>query len=184
MGLPSTVPCWTLMHGIKELALSIRIMSEVWAFATQKGSKLLLLLAIADFADDHGRAFPSVPTLAKKTRLSVRNVQYMLKALEDEGALKIALRPHRSSLYTVLRPWGENFAPGGGENFAPGGATQRRKVVQPIAPRTVIEPDISKNDEDLKKGLTFLTPGSIAYESSKPKDSDEGEEAKADEPSE
>lgn len=85
--------------------MSIRVMSEVWQHAPQKGSKLLLLLAIADFADDQGRAYPSVTTLAKKTRLSVRNIQYMLSALEIEGALEIRPQQNRPNLYTVLQPW-------------------------------------------------------------------------------
>src|SRR6266540_4691977 len=68
--------------------VSIRVMNWVWEHSTAKGSELLLLLAIADAADDHGRnAFPSISTLAAKTRMSRRTVQRLVVKLEDDGHL-------------------------------------------------------------------------------------------------
>ena len=56
--------------------MSLRVMNWVWEHSTAKGSELLLLLDIADAADDQGRnAFPSISTLAAKTRMSRRTVQ-------------------------------------------------------------------------------------------------------------
>src|SRR5262245_56548309 len=70
--------------------MSIKVMSHVWEHSQQKGSYLLTLLAIADYAHDDGtRAYPSVGTLARKTRLSERNVQYVLHKLADSGELVI-----------------------------------------------------------------------------------------------
>jgi hypothetical protein len=54
--------------------MSISIMTLVWSESQHKGSELLLLLAIADNANDQGIAYPSLRTLAKKTRMSRRNV--------------------------------------------------------------------------------------------------------------
>jgi len=71
--------------------MSIRTMTRVWKNSTQSGGKLLLLLAIADFANDDGMAFPGIDTLAKKTRQSRRTVQRQLSDLEDKG--EIALEP-------------------------------------------------------------------------------------------
>lgn len=48
-----------------------------------------MLLAIADFSDDEGRAYPSVPTLAQKCRMSKRNAQFILRNLEGSGELTI-----------------------------------------------------------------------------------------------
>lgn len=39
--------------------MSIRVMSSVWANSKQSGNDLLVLLALADFADDRGVAFPA-----------------------------------------------------------------------------------------------------------------------------
>ena len=69
--------------------MSIRVMSLVWEYSKQQGSALLVLLAIADFADDDGYCYPSVERLAHKARMSVRNVRYVLRQIEESGELVI-----------------------------------------------------------------------------------------------
>jgi len=49
--------------------MSVRSIGRVWDHSAASGSFLLMLLAIADFADDDGNAYPSVPTLARKCRM-------------------------------------------------------------------------------------------------------------------
>jgi hypothetical protein len=61
--------------------LSVRVLNLVWTRSTHKGSELLLLLAIADNADDEGFAFPGIPLLAAKTRLTPRAVQYAMRKI-------------------------------------------------------------------------------------------------------
>lgn len=84
--------------------MSIRVMSQVWEHSKQQGSALLVLLAIADFADDDGYAYPSVERLAAKARMSPRNVRYVLRQLEESGELAIEAGGgrHRSNLYRVI----------------------------------------------------------------------------------
>jgi DNA-binding MarR family transcriptional regulator len=67
--------------------MSIAIMTRVWSESQHKGSELLLLLAIADNANDQGIAYPSVRTLAKKTRLHPHHVKKLLRVLEASGEL-------------------------------------------------------------------------------------------------
>ncbi len=50
-----------------------------------------MLLAIADFADDDGRAYPAVAKLAKKCRTTPRHANRLLAALRDSGELEIRL---------------------------------------------------------------------------------------------
>ena len=70
--------------------MSIKIMNRVWQCSQQKGSALLLLLAIADNAnDDLGYAWPSTDTLAAKIRMHQRQVQRILVAIEEAGELAI-----------------------------------------------------------------------------------------------
>jgi hypothetical protein len=64
-------------------------MAKVWEASRHTGSDLLMLLAIADFADDNGNAYPSVSTLAAKCRMQPRNARYCLATLVDSGELKI-----------------------------------------------------------------------------------------------
>jgi hypothetical protein len=53
--------------------MSSYVTSLVWRFSKSDGSTLLTALAIADFCDDDGRAYPAVGTLAKKARISKRS---------------------------------------------------------------------------------------------------------------
>jgi hypothetical protein len=69
--------------------MSIHVMNEVWSKSQHKGGALNLMLAIADFASDQGSAYPGVPTLAQKIRMSTRNTQLLLRKLEESGELKV-----------------------------------------------------------------------------------------------
>lgn len=71
--------------------MSIKTMTRVWEHSKQESSALLLLLALADFADDDGFCWPDEPTLAKKSRGSVRNTRRLLIKLEAEQ--EIVRRP-------------------------------------------------------------------------------------------
>lgn len=86
--------------------MSIHFMDQVWQHSRHKGSELLLLLAIADYANQAGTAWPSVASLACKTRLSVRRVQQLLRALADEDLPELQILrsagPYRSNLYRIL----------------------------------------------------------------------------------
>lgn len=80
--------------------MSIRKMNDVWKLSEQSGGKLLLLLAIADFANDAGMAYPGIDTLAEKTRQSRRTVQRQISDLEEEGELAVEPGTGRSNTNT------------------------------------------------------------------------------------
>jgi hypothetical protein len=82
--------------------MSIHCANRVWEYSAQEGNALLLLLALADYADENGFAFPGQETLAAKTRLGVRQTRRHLAALQAAGELLILDRPGRSNLYVVL----------------------------------------------------------------------------------
>lgn len=81
--------------------MSIRVMSWVWENSPASGSELLLLLAIADFGDDDGIAFPKVEKLVKKARMSRASVFRSLKSLREDGSLEITQRG-RASQYRII----------------------------------------------------------------------------------
>lgn len=62
----------------------------MWDCATEyaKG-ELLVLLALADWANDEGHCHPSVPRIANKSRLTERQVYNVLKQLQADGAISI-----------------------------------------------------------------------------------------------
>jgi len=125
-------------------------MSRVWDHSAHSGTDLLMLLAIADFSDDDGNAYPAVATLAKKCRMKPRNCQYILNALEQSGELSI--RPNKgirgTNLYQVnLAALGVHSVAGVQsaarvQPSAQGGAMQCAKVVQP----TAYEPSVNHQE--------------------------------------
>lgn len=91
--------------------MSVKVMSHVWEHSKQKGSKLLMLLAIADSANDAGFAWPSQATLAKKARMTKRNAQRLLDQLATTGEIVIFNRVseaenehHFSNVYQIALP--------------------------------------------------------------------------------
>lgn len=65
--------------------MSVRVMSLVWEHGPEAPADRLMLLAIADNADDHGLAWPGVDRLAAKCCITRRSAQRALRRLEDYG---------------------------------------------------------------------------------------------------
>lgn len=118
--------------------MSIAVMSAIWEHSECKGSELLVMLALADFATDDGRSWPSVERLAKKTRLSERNVRYVLRQLEETGVIATLSQGAKNgcNLYRILPP--ANFAPL--QPSVDRGATQRIEGGQHVAPEPSLDP--------------------------------------------
>ena len=71
-------------------AVSVKVMAYVWEHSRQSGSHLLTLLAIADWCRDDGTyAYPTIPMLAAKARLSIRQIQRIIVEIERAGELLI-----------------------------------------------------------------------------------------------
>ena len=65
--------------------MSISVMSLVWKRANVSDYDLLILLALADWADDDGEnCYPKIDTISLKTRISRRTVFDSLKRLEKD----------------------------------------------------------------------------------------------------
>lgn len=84
--------------------MSIAVTRAVWERSRARGGARLVLLAIADFADDKGEAWPAAPTLAAKCRMSKSTVFEALAELRRIGELEIDVRrgPHRCNRYRVI----------------------------------------------------------------------------------
>ena len=69
--------------------MSIRVMTSVWDDARTKAhTELLVLLALADWANDDGHCWPTVAALAAKARLSERATQQILGRLAATGRIR------------------------------------------------------------------------------------------------
>jgi hypothetical protein len=69
--------------------MSIKVMSKVWDGYPAGGSELLALLALADWSNDDGMCFPSIASIASKTRLSRSQAQRVVHALIDQGFVAV-----------------------------------------------------------------------------------------------
>ena len=83
--------------------MSIRIMSAVFESETLGPTERLIMLSLADHADDEGRCYPSIDRLSRRTGLSERAVQTNIGKLRDQGYIKVVLRgcKGRSNLYFI-----------------------------------------------------------------------------------
>lgn len=84
--------------------MSVRTMARVWAESGHAGTGLLMMLAIADFADDEGNAYPAVTTLAAKCRMKPRNANYILASLQASGELEVRQNegPRGTNRYRIV----------------------------------------------------------------------------------
>jgi DNA-binding IscR family transcriptional regulator len=70
--------------------MSIRVMTAVWDHSPYESGELLVLLALADWADDQGRCWPSVPAIAQKARLKERQVYNILQKFRADEIIQCA----------------------------------------------------------------------------------------------
>jgi hypothetical protein len=69
--------------------VSLTVSKRVWERSKQRGSGLVLMLALADYANRQSVAWPKTKALAEQSRLGVRQVQVLLGELEEAGEIRI-----------------------------------------------------------------------------------------------
>ena len=62
--------------------MSVEVTNRVWTHSTRKGSDLVLMLALANRADEDGICWPGLQYLADKARVVERQARRMLRQLE------------------------------------------------------------------------------------------------------
>ena len=86
--------------------MSILAMTWAWGLEALDTSQAMVLLALADAANDDGFAcWPSQETLARKSRMSVRSVKRHIATLRDVGLIDVetqsSTRGRRANLYRL-----------------------------------------------------------------------------------
>lgn len=78
-------------------------MSKVWEDGPQKQGPLLVLLALSDYANDTGKCWPSIRSIAAKARMTERGTQKVLRSLESDGWIDIMTGTGRGgcNVYTI-----------------------------------------------------------------------------------
>lgn len=81
--------------------MSIRLMTMVWDVRWPTQNHLLVMLKLADHANDEGsKVWPAVATIAEQAQCSERTVQNVLKALRDCGLIN-AVKAGGGSMPTI-----------------------------------------------------------------------------------
>ena len=85
--------------------MSVEVWSEVWRSGPSDHGELLVLLALADFANPQGECWPAVATIAEKTRMTDRGVQKILKRLIEAKRISVTVGGGRRNcnLYRILQ---------------------------------------------------------------------------------
>lgn len=84
--------------------MSVKLMAAVWERGPQDQRDLLMLLAIADHANDDGVCWPSVQLLANKSRCSRSTAYRTMKRLYEAGFLSGVPVYRETTTLTVLLP--------------------------------------------------------------------------------
>lgn len=114
--------------------MSIKAISWGWQNSAQKGGALLVELAIADFADDEGRAWPAIETLAIKARMTPRNVNHIIERKLKPGGLKIIPGGGRHKTNVFKLPIPGNFTLKSFQGNERNPETGFLKTLKPISP--------------------------------------------------
>jgi hypothetical protein len=67
--------------------MSIKLMAAVWEDEQLDQAETLTMLALADWANDQGKCWPSLKQLVRKTRLSERGLREIIKRLVEQEVL-------------------------------------------------------------------------------------------------
>ncbi len=146
--------------------MSIRVMTWVWEQSQAEGLERLVLLAIADNANDQGgNAWPSVQTLRTKAKVSERTVQRAVRRLVALGELRVSQGAGQNgvNVYTVVMTPRPAVTPPDSHPVTetpvaetPGGVTQSAGgVSQSLTPRppdtqTVLEPSLTQQSPNAR----------------------------------
>jgi hypothetical protein len=90
--------------------MSIKLMTAVWAVALIHTDKLVLL-ALADNANDEGLCWPSVMTLTQKCGMDARTVQRVVTRLCDAGHMSGRARATTTPFTPGVAPPRQSAAP-------------------------------------------------------------------------
>jgi len=84
--------------------MSNDVLTRVWKHSPQKGSALLLTVALADIMNDNGIGFPGEDYLKDRIRMSSKQTERLIKHLDTTGEIyrRIGLGRGNKTYYAVL----------------------------------------------------------------------------------
>lgn len=146
-------------------------MTAAWAVDLPSGEKLVLL-ALADCANDEGRCYPGLNNLAQKTGKSRRSLIDTIHALEAAGHISRDVRIGKGVNYTIHPAQSEQLGlPLAGAEVAPVQKLHRckkqhgrRAKSAPKPSRTVISSEAKASSQRPSKKSDFPAPSGVTDE--------------------
>ena len=133
--------------------MSIRAMSWAWEQATTSSGAKLVLLALADHANDDGVCWPGMKRIAEKCGMSSRQVSNHVTGLEECGLISTSRRcrdDHKYStyLYQLNLASSGSGVPVGQRKSASSGPAEVGFRAEPSVENRQLEPSLSSSSVD------------------------------------
>lgn len=100
--------------------MSIEHMAHVWRMFRGDPTAKLVLLSLADQANNEGWCWPSQAHTAKRCMISDRQLRTWLSRLEEQGLIEVHKRSGKSDMYRVLTPEADFHPPRKSTSAHPG----------------------------------------------------------------
>ena len=81
--------------------MSLRLISKCWDITGLHPTQKLILISLADQANDAGVCWPSIETIAKRSGISERSAQRIINGLIESGLIARSSRPGRSNIFYI-----------------------------------------------------------------------------------
>jgi hypothetical protein len=140
--------------------MSIKLMTAVWEIPMPLADKMVLL-ALADNANDDGVCWPSMTTLCLKCGMEIRSVRRVIERLKTMGALTIKYRANRSNYFVLNKLWISRATP---DRPSGGGGPRVRSRPDLGSPRTIIEPSLEPSSP-MQAGVYHRSSSSLESQS-------------------
>lgn len=127
--------------------MSWQATKAVWEHSKQTGYGKLLMLAIAEYASEDGRCWPSIETLASKINVEPRSVKRLISQAEESGELQINRNIGRGNTNEYIITYVE-------KGDTPDTKTKNKKVTEESEKVT---PQTQKVTEESEKGDRRVT---------------------------
>lgn len=135
--------------------MSVRVMSAAWAVELAASEKLVLL-ALADCANDEGHCWPGLASLCRKTGRCKRSLQESLRMLDRAGHITRTENPGKGMNYIVH--------PVAGNAPVAASSTGSKKAYRPVA-KSAPKPSRTINASEAKassaRRIAFLPPPNV-----------------------
>jgi len=140
------------------MPISLALADAVWERSTHRGAALLVLLALADYANRQGEAWPKITSLAHKTRMSRRYCTALLQRLAESGEISIEPLPRdrRRSLCRLVAFLRDPTEANSTSTRAAGSSTMPPEHNQPSAQGEARHNDSEPPIFDIEARLTVL----------------------------